>query len=53
MAFETIRLGLRAIFPLAGVVAVRVHHTIIMLGMLKISLSGYAIARCRRIPCEG
>ncbi len=52
MAFETSRLWLRAIFALAGVAAVRRHHTIIMLGMLKISFGGYAITRCRRIPCK-
>ncbi len=52
LAFETSRLGLRAIFPLTGVAAARRHHTIIMIGMLKISFGGYAITRCRRVPCE-
>ena len=52
LAFETSRLGLRAIFPLTGVATVRRHHTIIMIGMLKISFGGYAITRRCRLPCE-
>ena len=51
--FDIGRLGLRAMFPLAILAAIRRHQAKIMLGMLKISFGGYSIARRRRIPCEG
>ncbi len=53
LAFETSRLGRCAIFPLVEVAVVCRHDTIIMLGVLKISFGGYAIAGRRRVPCEG
>ncbi len=46
LAFETSPMGLRVMIPLIEVAAVCRHHTIIMLGMLKISFGGYSIA-CR------
>jgi hypothetical protein len=37
-------------FRLAKVTPVRRYHTIIMLGVLKVSFGGYSIARRRRFP---
>ncbi len=45
LAFETSRLGLGVMFWLFEVAAVSGHHPVIMLCMLKMSLSGYAITR--------
>ena len=52
LVFEISRLGLCAMFLIAGVLAVRRHLAKIMLGMLKKSLGGYAISRRRCFPCE-
>ena len=50
--FDMGRLGLRAMFALVGVVAVRRHHAKIVLGVLKIPFGGDAISRGRCVPCQ-